>query len=251
MKKKFSSKLKELAEEILVMKEPQLVDLHQKARELYESLTIELYRLSLEEETKADADSSYATDSKTYDTFIEDQDPQPVEQSSYKENLAEPLIEKIKDIVAQMPSETQKIDELLEELLPSKSKPMSELEDFATNYQKTPVFERKEIQKTPPKPAEPSVKHTNETADSKKPKSLNDKLIHNIQIGLNDRLAITKHLFEGNNNDYQRVLSQITTMNDFEEARNFIETTVKPDYNWEGKEQHLERFLLLIEKKFI
>ncbi len=40
-------------------------------------------------------------------------------------------------------------------------------------------------------------------------------------------------------------------MKDFNEARNFIETTVKPDYNWEGKEQHLERFLLLIEKKFI
>lgn len=250
MEKKLHKQLKELANAILAMNEASLVDLHQKSRTLYELLTIEIYLENNQSNTKTE-ESLQATDSKTYDTFIEDQDPQPVEQPSYEENLAEPLIEKIKDIVAQMPSETQKIDEMLEELLPTKSKPISELEDFASSYQQTPVFERKEVQKTPPKPVEPTAPKNNESPEQKKPKSLNDKLTKNIQIGLNDRLSFTKHLFEGNSDEYQRVISQVTTMKDFNEAKNFIETTVKPDYNWEGKEQHLERFLILIEKKFI
>lgn len=249
MEKKLHKQLKELANAILAMNEASLIDLHQKSRTLYELLTIEIYLENNRFKSKTE-ESLQATDSKTYDTFIEEQDPQPVEQPSYEENLAEPLIEKIKDIVAQMPSETQKIDEMLEELLPTKSKPISELEDFASRYQQTPVFERKEVQKTPPKPVEPTAPSKNDPPENQKPRSLNDKLTQNIQIGLNDRLSFTKHLFEGNSDEYHRVLSQVTTMNDFNEVRNFIETTVKPDYNWEGKEQHLERFLVMIEKKF-
>ncbi|GGD80646.1 hypothetical protein [Planktosalinus lacus] len=249
MEKKLHEQLKDLANEILAMNETSLVDLHQKTRALYELLTIQLH-LEKNPPKNKEEETIEATDSKTYDKFIEDQDPQPVEQSTYEENLAEPLIEKIKDIVAQMPSETQKIDELLEELLPSKSKPLSELEDFASNYQQTPVFERKDSQKTPPKPVEPTAPEPKETPEQNKPKSLNDKLNKNIQIGLNDRLAFTKHLFEGNSDEYHRVISQITTMNNYQEATRFIDTMVKPDYNWEGKEQHLDRFLLLIEKKF-
>jgi hypothetical protein len=72
-----------------------------------------------------------------------------------------------------------------------------------------------------------------------------------INIGLNDRIAFVKHLFGNSNEDYNRVLNQLITFVSFEEAQNFIEDMVKPDYNnWEGKEDYSERFIQIIEKKF-
>lgn len=81
--------------------------------------------------------------------------------------------------------------------------------------------------------------------------SLNDTLIKGINIGLNDRIAFVKQLFAGSNEDYNRVISQISTMDTLEEAQEFVDTMVKPDYNnWEGKDEYATRFMNLIEKKF-
>jgi hypothetical protein len=81
--------------------------------------------------------------------------------------------------------------------------------------------------------------------------SLNDTLIKGINIGLNDRIAFVKHLFAGSNEDFNRVISQINTYDSFEEAQQFMDEMVKPDYNnWEGKEDYANRFMNLVEKKF-
>ena len=72
-----------------------------------------------------------------------------------------------------------------------------------------------------------------------------------LHIGLNDRLAFVNHLFENNNEDYDRVISQIKTMDSLEEITDFVQEVIKPDYgNWEGKEEYEERFLEIIGKKF-
>jgi hypothetical protein len=82
--------------------------------------------------------------------------------------------------------------------------------------------------------------------------SLNDKLSKGIDIDLNDRIAFVKHLFGNNSEDYNRVLNQLITFDNFYETRNFIEEMVKPDYdNWEGKEDYADRFMEIIEKKFL
>lgn len=84
-----------------------------------------------------------------------------------------------------------------------------------------------------------------------KTSSLNDTLIKGINIGLNDRIAFVKHLFGGSNEDFNRVVSQISTYDSFEEVQQFIVDMVKPDYNnWEGKEEYADRFMNLVEKKF-
>ena len=81
--------------------------------------------------------------------------------------------------------------------------------------------------------------------------SLNEKLAKGISIDLNDRIAFVKHLFGNSDEDYNRVLNQLITYDSFEEAQNFIEDMVKPDYNnWEGKEDYAQRFVEIIEKKF-
>ena len=92
------------------------------------------------------------------------------------------------------------------------------------------------------------------TLEKEEPKSvtLNDKLVKEITIGLNDRIAFVKHLFGGNNEDYNRVLNQLITFDTFQETKTFIDEMVKPDYNnWEGKEDYEHRFMEIIEKKFL
>lgn len=82
--------------------------------------------------------------------------------------------------------------------------------------------------------------------------SLNDKLSKGLDIDLNDRIAFVKHLFGNNDEDYNRVLNQLITFDNFYETKNFIDEMVKPDYNnWEGKENYEERFMDIIEKKFL
>lgn len=72
-----------------------------------------------------------------------------------------------------------------------------------------------------------------------------------ISIGLNDRIGFEKNLFGGSSEDLNRVLSQLNTLATFDEARDFIEQMVKPDYNnWTGKEDYEQRFLEVIERKF-
>ena len=89
------------------------------------------------------------------------------------------------------------------------------------------------------------------TENEPKTVSLNETLSKGIKIDLNDRIAFVKHLFGNSDEDYNRVLNQLITYDSFEEAQNFIEDMVKPDYNsWEGKEDYSQRFIEIIEKKF-
>ena len=82
-------------------------------------------------------------------------------------------------------------------------------------------------------------------------KSSNDSFVKTITFGLNDRIAFEKQLFAGSSEDLNRVVSQLSTFDTFEEAQNFIEDMVKPDYdNWEGKEEYVDRFMEIVVKKF-
>ena len=91
-----------------------------------------------------------------------------------------------------------------------------------------------------------------EKADPSKPNSnLNDKLNKGINITLNDRIAFEKNLFDGSTADLNRVISQLSTFDNFEDAKNFIEEMVRPDYNdWKGKDEFVERFMEFVESKF-
>jgi len=82
-------------------------------------------------------------------------------------------------------------------------------------------------------------------------RTLNDKLVKNIiQVGLNDRIAFVNNLFNFNQEDFNRVLSQLNSFKTEHEAKDFINNKVKPDYDWRGKEEYQERLIVLIERKF-
>ena len=81
---------------------------------------------------------------------------------------------------------------------------------------------------------------------------LSEKSSTGINFGLNDRIGFEKQLFDGSSEDMNRVISQLSTFNSLQEAKDFIQEMVKPDYNdWKGKEDYEERFMEVISKKFL
>ncbi|EAQ47900.1 MULTISPECIES: hypothetical protein [Leeuwenhoekiella] len=163
------------------------------------------------------------------------ENPKPKEQKEPKINQAslhEPVMEKIKDIVAQMPPEADAIEAMFQQITQQPDAVKNDKDEIG-EYGRIAEFEEDE------KPQE------------SKPKRLNDRISRGLSFGLNDRIAFIKHLFNGSDTDYNRVLSQLNTANSEEEAFNLIDQMVKPDYNnWEGKEMYETRFKELIARKF-
>lgn len=81
--------------------------------------------------------------------------------------------------------------------------------------------------------------------------TLNAAFGKTMEIGLNDRVAFVNNLFGESNEDFNRVISQLNTFDNLEEAKNFLNEMIIPDYNyWVGKEEYIERFMAIVEKKF-
>lgn len=262
MKKKLREQLYALAKQLIDGQNTfNTTSIKATVQEIYEKLIVLEY-LENQLEDASEAPMPTALDSKSFREENWFTEPEPVPQPEHKEDLIEPLMEKIKDIVAQMPEEGERIDDLLDELLPKtphsdateiSQKPQpkyikNDLEEFASNYQQMPEFERKHTELFPK--ANEGVQPSKTMTESRA-RSINDSINKGLHIGLNDRLAFIKHLFDGQTEDYTRVLSQINTMQNFEEAQRFIKGQVKPDYNhWLNKEEYSERFMNIIEKNF-
>lgn len=244
MKKKLESELISIAHRILKLKgKDDVIKMHSVVGELHEKLSV----LKFAHENFDGDIPTIGNDSSFFDMLdvafnnkisdnIEVEDKVYINLDDVEDDgIMEPLMEKIKDIVAQMPPESQNVDKIFEEAIPKKTHQLNDLEELTADFKETPEFE-------PIEEAE---------AREKQKQSLNDKLKGSISIGLNDKLAFIKHLFDGSNEDYDRVLSQLNTSSSFDEASTFINNMVKPDYNnWTDKEDYEARFMAIIEAKF-
>ncbi|SRR5690554_101931 len=277
MKKELQQELIALAKTIIETAESRDVPVNQlkkQAQKIYEKLTVmEFTQQGLQRLKGGEDDTQPSLTATEKEGPIATAPTEPVEVpashpedssehytpdgTEYREQeaITEPNTEKIKDIVAQMPPESDQIDQMLNSIFPKiepeenpwkrqeqagSKKPQKKQDketeqDFGVHYDRLPLFEPVESQ-----PRNPD-----------KPKSVNDRLKSGIHIGLNDRHAFVKHLFGGSTSDYNRVLSQLNTHKSREEALSFIENMVKPDYNnWEGKELYETRFLNIIDNRF-
>lgn len=82
-------------------------------------------------------------------------------------------------------------------------------------------------------------------------KSLNDRLAGNVlKFGLNDRIGFVKDLFDGSQEDFNRVVSQLNTLGNLNEAMEFIHTHISGEYGWDQKEETAARFIAAVEQKF-
>ena len=247
MKKKLESELISIAHRILKLKgKEDVIKMHAEVAALYEKLTtLKFAHENFDEDIPViGSDSSFfgmldeAFNNKVSDT-IEVEDKIYINLDEVEDDdIMEPAIEKIKDMVAQMPLESQQVDDIFEASTSKAQHKRNDFEELTADFRETPVFE-------------PVSKAKNDNIEDHK-KSLNDKLKgEGLVIDLNDKLAFIKHLFDGKSKEYERVLSQINTSETIGEAKILIQNIIKPDYNhWEGKEEFEERFLEIIESKF-
>ncbi len=236
MHKKLEAELVSLAHRILQMKnKDEVIALRDKAKDVYERLAVlafvdEYIATSNENINKQEILQQIEKATEQIESKSESANIKPA--TSVKEDS-----NKIKE--KQSEEETifvPKFDSVKIDLQSLKSNQISSKEEFrdAISADKTStLFE------------------DDEDTFKKEKKTLNDKLVNDtIKVGLNDRIAFVKHLFNQSQADFNRVLSQLNTFNTENEAKDFILTKVKPEYNWQGKETYEERLMNLIERKF-
>lgn len=287
MKKKLEADLISIAHRVLKLKNKDDVhQLHREAQNLYEKLSVlvfvedNLTQVTAEYDIKnieAKLDNVDVKEEKILVGQIEDE----VEE---KTSTIETKTEEIEPIVI---IEETKLEEVVKE-----SKKQIAIDDLLSSLPTEPVFERVDnsipepiskiiedkIEETASEKVEEIIDVENKeelVVETKKvieedifaqPKeiffekiviekpstNLNDKLNKGFNITLNDRIAFEKNLFDGSTEDLNRVLSQIGTLSSYQEAKDFIDEMVKPDYNgWKGKEEFSERFMEFVESKFV
>ncbi|MDP3353135.1 MAG: hypothetical protein Q8S44_05280 [Flavobacteriaceae bacterium] len=232
MRKKIETELKALAKEILQL--PEFTDveaLHKKSLELYEKLTLLKFVDNYFETRFEDVEISFSPSKmeKELEELDNIQDDLESELFDIEDDLSEEKLEESED------EEEDFIDETINFLnYPNKQLSLEEeLENSISADVASDLFEK-------------SVRVEQKSV------SLNDKLNNSaIQVGLNDRIAFVKYLFNGSQEDYNRVLSQLNSFDTEDDAKDFLLNIVKPDYYWNDKLEYEQRFLFLIERKFL
>jgi hypothetical protein len=281
MHKKLESDLISLAHSILQMKNKENVFLlKQKAYEIYEKLSVLAFVEEYVNTTPGIKVKKGELILKVEEAYkIKDQISKEVDEA----NKVEVIEEDFKEVLLDVEKEKTNID--IEDSFPKEEKNLKEIADQSIDEVKefleveevseteqpfndleSLIFGDAEIEKIED-PSEDIQERKDLTLEEElddtipvdiiadlfeplKPSSLNDKLQTNIQIGLNDRIVFVKNLFEGSQEDFNRVISQLNTFKTEKEAKKFITKMVKPDYNWSEKEELENRLITIIERRF-
>ncbi len=270
MHKKLAADLTSLAHRILQMKNKEdVIALKEIAQELYEKLSVLAYvdeyidttpQATETKEMLLDIISTVETAKLNEEVVSEvapemQQEEAPVEKET-TEDFAEILEEDVSSSEEEVSLEeaVESVEETLEmeeEFVAEDSDEMPslfsevetpEIDDLEPTLKKASLEE--ELKDTL---AVDVVADLFEKAPSK---SLHDALQKDIVIGLNDRITFVKNLFDGSQEDFNRVVSQLNTFKTEKEAKKFISKMVKPDYDWSEKEDLEERFMTIILRKF-
>lgn len=228
MKRKLKEELRKLATDIITSRDTDTIaDIYKSAQTLYEKLAVLKFIDEKLNDIEVDVSSNViANKFEKMANSVLDANTAVPENNPHNEDIIIPGMDTIKDMVSEMPVEGSD-DKVLADFLGKPDLLKNDKELFM------PVKE-------------------NGIKKEATAKSLNDKLNgKEIKVDLNNRLAFVKYLFNGSTEDYNRVLSQLSTIDTEERSVSFIENMVKPDYNnWEGKEEYAERFMGLIERRF-
>lgn len=262
MKKKIEAELYSLAKDLLEVKDSRsTTEWKDITQNLYDKLCIlehlesQLYiseksigskKNEQDEKVNQESDNNQISITSQIEEF-----EQETQDIFFSEDIDSPSPEKKvteENMIAEKGNETPSEAIIPESNTPTPRRTAEELQRFASTYKQTPVFGRKTSEV---EVSEKATSFKESSLPTSKPKSLNDSLNRGLHIALNDRIAFINNLFAGSTQDFNRVLSQINTMDDFDSVQNFLENQIKPDYQfWQGKEEFSERFITIIEKKF-
>jgi len=228
MIRKLREELIKLSTEIITAREDtDLAALYEKSKEIYEKLAVLKFIDEKLSDVEVDVSQNVIASrfEKMANAVLSGNTSVP-ESNPHQEDIMTPGMDTIKDMVSEMPSN-------------------ADLEKVFAEFVAKPDYMKNDKENLSP------MESANFSTQQKKSKSLNDSLAKDFQVGLNDKLAFVKHLFNNSMEDYTRVLSQLNTIDTEERSIAFINNMVKPEYNnWEGKEEYEARFIALIERRF-
>lgn len=224
MKRKLKDELVKMSTDIITSRDlKEIPELYEAAKNLYEKLAVLKFIDEKLNDIEIDVSNNVvaARFEKMANAVLNENAIVP-ENNPHDEDIMIPGMDTIKHMVSEMPNvNTEK----------------ETLADFLD----TPIAMKNDKELFMPE----------EKKESAQPKSLNDRLNKGMQVGLNDKLAFIKHLFNDNSEDYNRVISQLNTIDTEERSISFISNMVKPEYgDWTGKEEFEIRFVTLITRKF-
>ncbi|AOW21384.1 hypothetical protein [Urechidicola croceus] len=249
MHKKLEAELVSIAHSILQMKNREDVTaLQEKARQLYEKLSVLNY-----------VDTYINTTPNAIET--KEELVSKIENATLNEVTEKPLLDNnvLDDKIEKEPVIIRQLEEVVEEKIEGsitieveeavKEKIVDEI--VLKDNPKKQLSLDEEFKDSVSVDVTADLFKKVEKKDTEVKTSLNDRLMqNNLQVGLNDRIAFVKHLFNHSQADFNRVLSQLNSFKSEKEAKDFISNMVKPDYDWAGKEEYEERLVALIERRF-
>lgn len=227
MKRKLREELIKLSTDIITSREDkELTDLYAVAKNLYEKLAV--LKFIDEKLNDVEVDVSKNVVASRFESIankVISGNTKVPESNPHQEDIITPGMHTIKQMVSEMPSE-------------------------AIEFIFGDFIAKPETPKVAPKMSPPVV---GSNLNAPKKKLVNDALsIKNLQIGLNDKLAFIAHLFNADADEYQKVIAHLNTIETEERSKAFITNMVKPEYNnWIGKEEYEQRFMAIIERKFV
>lgn len=227
MKKELKKKLIKLATEIITADDmTEITKLYDASRELYEKIAV--LKFIEEELNHLEIDVSKNAIAAKFEEManaVMNENKKVPESNPHEEDIMIPGMDTIKDMVSEMPF-------------------TEDAEDVFADFMAKPALMKNDKDLFMPV-------ETAKTNSTEAKKSINENFQKEFKVGLNDKLAFVKHLFNNNMEDYNRVISQLATINTEERSVAFMVNMVKPDYNnWEGKEEYELRFMELIARKF-
>lgn len=227
MKRKLKDELIKMSTDIITSKDlKDIPELYEAAKNLYEKLAVLKFIDEKLNDIEIDVSNNVVANrfEKIANAVINENAVVP-ENNPHEEDIMIPGMDTIKHMVSEMPC-PEESKEAIADFLAKPNLMKNDKEVFMPD-------EKDIVEKL--KPA----------------KSLNDRLNNGLNVGLNDKLAFVKHLFNANTEDYNRVISQLNTIDTEERSLSFIHNMVKPEYdNWVGKEEVESRFIALISRKF-
>lgn len=228
MKRKLREELVKLSTDIITSQgKDEIPGLYEAARSLYEKLAVLKFIEEKLQDVEIDVSKNViAAKFEKMANAVMNENKSVPESNPHEEDIITPGIDTIKGMISEMPG-TVNIDQLFADFV-AKTEPVKNDKEWLAP--KTSAVSGNEVKK----------------------KSLND--LHTkkeIAVGINDRHAFVKQLFDGSTEDFNRVISQLNTIETEERSVAFIENMVKPDYdNWQGKEDIASRFMNLIKRRF-
>ena len=219
MKEKLHQELQRLAKHILdAHHSSELAPLYETAKTLYEKLAVLKFIEKNLDNPHLDTDQSPLADNfKQMAKEVLSASEEVPESNPHESDIMTPGMDTIIDMVSHMPKKEAASD--------------GEQEDAAAQFN--------------------ALNQVHEAKTSETAATLNGLYGQQIAFGLNDQIAFVKELFNGEEEGFKRVVSQLNTIDSQERAKSFIDHLVKPEYyNWKGKEAYEKRFINLVFQKY-